>query len=206
VSFSGGPLGSALEFYSSFCAACEGDIKFHEPEAQSLYRSIPDAQYRTFLTELGIARLGELPVPLVTTFGFSAHLLAYKESWQIYRDCDGGIPPGFLASRLFVDIIRAMSSGALDFYRYVRGLGLRVLGVMAPQLVPATCEQAIFMSGQEIVAQAVDELGVEVIDIRARTTDEHGRQRPEFCEPGSPVHGNLAFGRLIVDELLAQGL
>jgi hypothetical protein len=56
------------------------------------------------------------------------------------------------------------------------------------------------------VRRELDALGVELVDLRARVTDETGRQRPELCEAGDPIHGNLAFGRLIVADLLDRGL
>lgn len=62
------------------------------------------------------------------------------------------------------------------------------------------------MAAQDVVREALTGLGVEMIDLRARTTDEHGFQRPELCEPDDAIHGNLAFGRLILAELQERGL
>ena len=47
---------------------------------------------------------------------------------------------------------------------------------------------------------------MELVDLRARVTDATGFQRPELCEAGDPIHGNLAFGRLILADLLDRGL
>jgi len=42
--------------------------------------------------------------------------------------------------------------------------------------------------------------------LRDLVTDATGDQRPELCEADDPIHGNLAFGRLILADLLERGL
>ncbi|MFD7662716.1 hypothetical protein [Streptomyces sp. NPDC059788] len=197
IAFSGGPVGAGRDFNAGFFDLRGTDVAFRKPEA--------DTYYRRFLDELGISGLGELTVPLVCTFGFSAHFVATTENWQIYR-VGGGFAPGFLASRLFDDLVRATVRDALAFYEHARGLGLRVLAVMPPQRVPGLSDPDVFMAAQESVRRAVTALGVEVVDLRDRVTDASGRQRPELCEPNDVIHGNLAFGRLILADLLARGL
>ncbi|MFJ4920287.1 hypothetical protein [Streptomyces sp. NPDC088725] len=207
IPFSGGPIGAVREFNAGFFDPREDDVVFRKPEA--------DRFYRTFLDELGVAGLGGLDVPLVSTFGFSAHFVATTENWQVYRvrsareGSDKGVAgfaPGFLSSGLFEDIVRATVRDALAFYRHARGLGLRVLAVMPPQRVPAQSDPAVFMAAQDIVREALLALGVEIVDLRARVTDETGFQRPELCEADDVIHGNLAFGRLILADLLGRGL
>lgn len=163
-------------------------------------------RHRGFLAELGVADVGQLAVPLVSTFGLSAHFFATTENWRIYRAGDGAFPAGFLAGGLFDDIVRAMARDALAFYRHALDLGLRVLAVLPPQRVPGMSDPLVFMAAQETVRRALVALGVEIVDLRARVTDGAGRQRAAFCEPDDPIHGNLAFGRLIVADLLARGL
>ncbi|MEU3862249.1 hypothetical protein AB0F03_33730 [Streptomyces sp. NPDC028722] len=197
IPFHGGPLGAGREFTAEFFDSSGDDIVFRKPEA--------DRYYRRFLAELDITGLGALTVPLVSTLGFSAHFVATAENWQVYR-VRGAFPPGFLSSRLFDDIVLAMSSGALAFYRRVRGLGLRTLAVLPPQRVPGHADAEVFRAVQDTLRRAVLPLGVEVVDLRERTTDAAGRQRPELCEPDDAIHGNLAFGRMILADLLARGL
>jgi hypothetical protein len=197
IPFSGGPIGAGREFTAEFFEPSGGDIVFRKPDADKLYRG--------FLTELGVSGLGELTIPVVSTFGFAAHFFATRENWHIYR-LDGTFPPGFLASGLFTGVIHAMARDALAFYRYACGLGLRVLGVMPPQRVPDMADPQVFQAAQDVIRHALDDLGVEIVDLRARVTDETGSQRPELCEPGDPIHGNVAFGRLILTDLLDRGL
>jgi hypothetical protein len=198
IPFCGGPLGAGREFNAGFFDLRDGDLAFRKPEA--------DALYRGFLAELGVAGIEQLGVPLVSTFGLSVHFFAVRENWDIYRGGGGDFALNFLSSRLFDDIIRAMARDALVFYRYVRGLGLRVLSAMPPQRVPSTSDPAVFMAAQETIRRALVALGVEIVDLRGRVTDDTGLQRPEFCAANDPVHGNLAFGRLVLADLLARGL
>ncbi|WP_030370105.1 hypothetical protein [Streptomyces rimosus] len=198
IPFSGGPIGAGRDFNAEFFDARGTDVVFRKAEA--------DAHYRRFLDELGIAGLGELTVPLVCTFGFSAHFIATTENWRIYRVRGGGFAPGFLESPLFEDLVRATVRDALAFYAHARELGLRVLAAMPPQRVPGLSSPDVFMAAQDVVRRAVTALGVEVVDLRERVTDGTGLQRPELCEPNDVIHGNLAFGRLILADLLARGL
>lgn len=196
--FVGGPLGSGRDFNAGFFCLRDGDIVFRDAAVQE--------RHRGFLAELAAAGIGQLPVPLVCTFGLSVHFFATSENWRIYRTADGGFPPGFLASRLFEAVIRAMARDALGFYRHVRGLGLRVLAVLPPQRVPGMADPLVFLAAQETMRAALAALGVEIVDLRSQVTDGAGRQRAAFCEPDDPIHGNLAFGRMIVAELLQRGL
>ncbi|MEU7177439.1 MULTISPECIES: hypothetical protein [Streptomyces] len=198
IPFHGGPIGAGREFTAGFFDLRENDVVFRKPEAE--------ARYRGFLAELGVSGLDRLTVPLVSTFGFSVHFVATTENWEVYRVRGGGLAPGFLASGLFDDIVHAMVRDALAFYRHARGLGLRVLAAMPPQRVPGQSDPLVFRAAQETVRRALDALGVEIVDLRARVTDGTGFQRPELCEADDPIHGNLAFGRLILADLLERGL
>ncbi len=198
IAFSGGPIGAGRDFNAEFFDVREGDVVFRKPQA--------DAYYRGFLTELGAAGLDRLTVPLVATFGFSAHFIATTQNWDIYRVRDGGFPPGFLTGSLFDAVVRATVRDALAFYAHARALGLRVLAVMGPQRVPSFSDPAVFRAAQDSVRGALAGLGVEIVDLRSRVTGDDGYQRPELCESNDVIHGNLAFGRLILTELLERGL
>ncbi|WP_408055346.1 hypothetical protein [Streptomyces paludis] len=202
IPFQGGPIGAGREFTDSFFSVRETpggtDVVFRSDEAEE--------HYRRFLKELGADGLSGLGVPLVTTFGFCAHFVALRENWDLYRDRAGAVPPGFLDSPLFDAIVRAAVRDALAFYGRAVGLGLRVLAVLPPQRVPGQSDPAVFMAAQERVRLAVAELGAEIVDLRRRTAGPDGLQRPALCEPDDEIHGNLAFGRIILSELLDRGL
>ncbi|MEU9291500.1 hypothetical protein AB0D57_44525 [Streptomyces sp. NPDC048275] len=202
IPFQGGPMGAGREFTDSFFTTRDTpggtDVVFRSDEAEE--------HYRRFLKELGVDALAGLGIPMVATFGFCAHFVALRENWDLYRDRSGAVPPGFLAAPLFGAIVRATVRDALAFYEHAVGLGLRVLAVMPPQRVPGQSDPAVFMAAQERIRLAVTELGVEVVELRRRTTGPDGLQRPELCEADDEIHGNLAFGRIILAELLDRGL
>ncbi|MER5600928.1 hypothetical protein [Streptomyces sp. NPDC002265] len=202
IPFQGGPIGAGREFTDSFFTTRHGtggsDVVFHSGEAEE--------HYRRFLKELGVGALAELGIPLVATFGFCAHFVALRENWDLYRDRTGAIAPAFLAGTLFDTVVRGAVRDALAFYEYAVDLGLRVLAVMPPQRVPGQSDAAVFMAAQERIRLAVTELGVDVVDLRHRTTGPDGLQRPDLCEADDEVHGNLAFGRIVLAELLDRGL
>lgn len=196
--FVGGPVGSGRDFNADFFDLRDDTVVFRDATVNDLYRG--------FLTDLAVDDISQLAIPLVSTFGLSAHFFATTENWLIYRAGDGGFPPGFLSSRLFDDIVCAMARDALLFYRHTLDLGLRVVAVMPPQRVPGMSDQRVFMAAQETIRRALVALGVEIVDLRARVTDGTGLQRAALCEADDPIHGNLAFGRLIVADLLNRGL
>jgi hypothetical protein len=198
IAFTGGPIGSGRDFNAGFLELSGGDLVFRKPEAHTYYRG--------FLDELGLVALSELGVPLVSTFGFNVHTFATTENWQFYRVPGGQFAPRFLTSRLFDEIVRDMARDALAFYRHARDLGLRVLAVLPPQRVPAMSDPQVFLPAQDTMVRTLGALGVELVDLRARVTDASGFQRPELCQADDPIHGNLAFGRLIVTDLLDRGL
>ncbi|WP_329128500.1 hypothetical protein OG552_00220 [Streptomyces sp. NBC_01476] len=198
IAFQGGPLGAGREFTGDFFTVAVKDVVFRKQES--------DAYYRGFLAALDTPALGALTVPLVSTFGLCAHFVATAANWRIHRLPAGPFAPGFLGSALFDAIVLAMVGGAVDFYRHALGLGLRVLAVMPPQRVPDHCDPLVFAAAQESIRTELVRVGVEMVDLRARSTGPDGLQRPEFCEADDAIHGNLAFGRLILSDLLARGL
>ncbi|MFJ5520889.1 hypothetical protein ACIQB4_28050 [Streptomyces griseoluteus] len=199
--FAGGPVGSGRDFLGPFFDA-EGtngtEIRFRAPETQRLYRG--------FLDALGTGRLADLPVPLVCTFGFSAHTVATRQNWDVHRDRRGDLSTPFLRGTLFPALVKAMVRGALAFYGHTAALGLRVVAVMPPQRIPDMSDAQVFHAAQDVVRDEVAARGVEIVDLRARVSDRSGRQHRAFCLPNDTIHGNLAFGRLVVSELIDRGL
>jgi len=196
--FVGGPLGSGRDFLGPFFDTGAHDLTFRQAETQRLYRE--------FLATLDVPALAGLRVPLVCTFGLSAHTVATRQNWDLYRDRHGSVPDTFLRSGLFTDLIRATVRGALAFYGHAAALGLRVLAPLPPQRVPGMSDPDVFFAAQDILVAELTSRGAELVDLRSRVTDESGRQRPAFSQPDDTIHGNLAFGRLVVSELLDRGL
>jgi len=196
--FVGGPLGSGRDFLGPFFDTDTSDLTFRQADTQRLYRE--------HLDTLDVSALAGLPVPLVCTFGLSAHTVATRQNWDLYRDRHGTVPDTFLRSRLFADLVRATVRGALAFYDHVAALGLRVLAPMPPQRVPGMSDPNVFFAAQHVLVDELTARGIELVDLRTRVTDGTGLQRPAFCQADDTIHGNLAFGRLVVSELLDRGL
>jgi hypothetical protein len=200
LSFIGGPVGAGRDFLGPFFDSDghSGRLLFRAPETAQLVAE--------FFRTLGTADFSELDIPLVCTFGLSAHTMATQQNWDIYRDQHGTVPERFLSSRLFADLIRSTVRGALAFYDHMNGLGVRVLAPLPPQRVPTMSDPSVFFAGQDVICAELVSRGVEIIDLRASVTDRSGHQRPAFCETNDTIHGNIAFGRLVVAELLDRGL
>ncbi|WP_369227488.1 hypothetical protein AB5J52_44535 [Streptomyces sp. R39] len=196
--FVGGPVGSGRDFLGPFVDDVGGDLEFRDARARRLVRESLDA--------LGVPGFAGLGVPLVCTFGLSAHTVATRQNWDIHRDRHGTVPERFLRSGLFGDLVRASVRGALAFYDRTAALGLRVLALMPPQRVPGMSDPGVFFAAQDVIGAELTARGVELLDLRARVTDGAGHQRPVFCQADDTIHGNLAFGRLVVAELLDRGL
>ncbi|MEV0736661.1 hypothetical protein AB0I51_11955 [Streptomyces sp. NPDC050549] len=196
--FAGGPVGSGRDFLGPFFDADTTDLTFRHAETQRLYRE--------FLDALDVPALAGLQVPLVCTFGLSAHTVATRQNWDLYRDRQGTVPVPFLRSGLFADLIRATARGALAFYDLAAALGLRVLAPLPPQRVPGMSDPDVFLAAQDVLVDELIARGAELVDLRTRVTDGTGLQRSAFCQPDDTIHGNLAFGRLVVSELLDRGL
>ncbi|MGW1045387.1 hypothetical protein [Streptomyces sp. NPDC002547] len=198
LAFQGGPVGSGRDFLGPFFDTADGDVCFRDPQAQRLYRQALDA--------LGVPTLERLPVPVVCTFGLSVHTVATRTNWAIYRDTQGQYAREFLSSDLFAELVRFTVRGALAFYEYAVACGLRVLALMPPQRVPGMSDPRVFFAAQDVVRAELDARNVELVDVRARVTDGSGLQRTTFCQADDTIHGNLAFGRLLLAELLDRGL
>ncbi|MBV4477565.1 hypothetical protein [Pseudomonas botevensis] len=198
VPFSGGPLGTGRDFAVDFFSLTRQDVVFRDAEMQRLYRQA--------LEPFAVPQLAHVAVPLVSTLGLSLHYLATAPNWTCYQTPDGEFDEGFFAGPLFASIIDTLSRPALAFYEQALALNLKVFAVLPPQRVPELSNPQVFMAAQRLLIESLHSLGVELIDVRASANDEHGFQQPAFCEVDDPLHGNLAFGVLIVEQLLRRGL
>lgn len=196
LSFSGGPLGAGRDFGVDFFTLAPDDVVFRDAELERLYRQA--------LAQLDVPSLGRIPGPLVSSIGLSLHYLATRQNWLCYQGQDGAFDPGFLEGPLFATIIDTLSRPALAFYQQALGLGLKVYAVLPPQRVPPMADARVFMAAQAQLIERLTALGVELVDVREAANDDQGRQRAEFCEVDDPLHGNLAFGELVLGQLLRQ--
>lgn len=196
LAFGGGPLGAGRDFGVDFFRLTVDDLAMRDPELEHLYRQA--------LAQLDAPNLGRIPGPLVSSIGLSVHYLATTQNWLCYQGPDGEFDPGFLEGPLFATIIDTLSRPALAFYEQALALGLKVYAVLPPQRVPPMSDARVFMAAQARLVERLRGLGVELVDVREAANDDQGLQRIEFCEVDDPLHGNLAFGELVLDQLLRQ--
>lgn len=196
--FSGGPLGTGRDFAVDFFSLTRHDVVFREAEMERLYRQA--------LEPFEVPQLAKIGVPLVSTIGLSLHYLATAPNWTCYQTPDGEFDEGFFAGPLFESIVDTSSKPALAFYEQARAMNLKVFAALPPQRVPELSDSRVFMAAQTLLIERLQGLGIELIDVRAAANDEQDFQRSAYCEVDDPLHGNLAFGELIVEQLLKQGL
>lgn len=198
IAFGGGPLGTGRDFAVDFFSLVPGDLAFRDAEMERLYRQA--------LAPLGASQLAQVAMPLVSTLGLSLHYLATAPNWLCYQAPDGTFDEGFLDGPLFEAIIDTLSGPALAFYEHALAMNLKVYAVLPPQRVPELSNRQVFMAAQTLLIRRLQGLGVELVDVRHAANDADGFQRAAFCEVDDPLHGNLAFGELIVEHLLQRGL
>ncbi|MDI2590374.1 hypothetical protein NYP20_13530 [Pseudomonas sp. N3-W] len=198
VPFGGGPLGAGRDFGVDFFSLAPDDVIFRDGEMERLYRQA--------LEQLEVPRLGQVSVPLVSTIGLSLHYLATAPNWSCYQTPDGEFDNGFLEGPLFESIIDTLSRPALAFYEQALAMKLKVFAALPPQRVPDMSNARVFMAAQRLLIERLQGLGIELIDVREAANDDRGFQRAAYCEVDDPLHGNVAFGGLIVEELLSRGL
>lgn len=162
--FVGGPVGSGRDFLGPFSDVDGGSVAFRDVHAQRLFEE--------FLGALETTGPHRLKVPLVCTFGLSAHTTATRQNWDIHRDRNGTVPGGFLRSGLFAGLVLAGVRGALAFYDHTAALGLRVLAPLPPQRVPGMSDPDVFFAAQEVIGAAA--------------------WRRSTCEPGSPTARDIS--------------
>ena len=196
LAFGGGPLGAGRDFGVDFFSLAADDVAMRDAELEQLYRQA--------LAQLDAPCLGGIPGPLVCSIGLSLHYLATTQNWLCYQGPDGEFDPGFLDGPLFATIIDTLSRPALAFYEQALALGVKVYAVLPPQRVPPMADRRVFMAAQTLLMERLRGLGVELVDVRAAANNDRGLQRVEFCEIDDPLHGNLAFGELVLDQLLRQ--
>ncbi len=195
IPFSGGALSVGRELNVDFFERSDRDLVFRDPSAQK--------RYRRYLSDVGVEKLGDIAIPVVSTVGFNCHTLAAKSKWQHHT-----ISPDpervFISRAMFEETIRTMVRGSIAFYEYLMEMRIEVVAIMPPQRAPQTCEENIYFAAQDVILTAFRGVGVPVIDIRDRVVDEHGLARPEYFDPNDDFHGNVRFGNLILQELVRR--
>ncbi|WP_375463372.1 hypothetical protein [uncultured Methylobacterium sp.] len=186
------------------------NIAFHRRAGQDVVFDDPrvDVLYRDHLASLGIDRIGDLTIPLLCTVGMNIHYLSGMGFWDGLTLVDRP-DARFLSYAALTETVRALISGALDFYGDVASMGLRTFSVLPPRRTPNTSTNSrpdFFLALEDIVGELVEQAGATVIDHRSVSLDDAGDLKAEFRHPNSSddVHGSEAFGGLILSEMLER--
>ncbi|QUS58942.1 hypothetical protein [Pseudovibrio brasiliensis] len=196
VPFVGGPMGAGREFTAPFVDWDAETLTFHSSYAEEMYQS--------FLKELNASSLLDVNLPLLCTFGFALHFYATSENWEIYREADHTLSQSFLESPLFHDLICVMAQGALDFYRSLIEKGIDVTAILPPQKVPETSDPNVFRAAQSVLIAEANRMGLKTLDVRQGTVGRDGLQLDDFSQENDPIHGNVAFGQVLLDAFTNQ--
>jgi hypothetical protein len=198
--FVGGPIGAGRDYFAPFFVPREETgsdqmvLRFIRADAAKIWAQ--------FQTELAVSNSSVSSVPLLCTFGTSFHFPATSENWWLYQEQITQAPIAFFESKLFTQLAQNMLAPALDFYRLLKDASLSVHVALPPQRVPNMAQDQVYFALQQKFIEALTELKVPVIDVRSQVCDARGLQRAEFGEANDPIHGNLAFGKKIVESYL----
>jgi hypothetical protein len=198
--FVGGPIGAGRDYFAPFFVPRE-EIGGDQMALQFI-RADAVKTWAQFQTELAVSNCAVASVPLLCTFGTSFHFPATRENWWLYREQIAQVPATFFASKLFTRLAQNMLAPALDCYRLLKDASLSVHVALPPQRVPNMAQDQVYFALQQKFIEALTELKVPVIDLRSQVCDQRGLQRAEFGEANDPIHGNLAFGKKIVENYL----
>jgi hypothetical protein len=198
--FVGGPIGAGRDYFAPFFVPRE-EIG---SDQMTLQFTSADAvkTWAQFQTELAVCNVSASSVPLLCTFGTSFHFPATSENWWLYREQIARATSAFFESKLFTQLAQNMLAPALEFYRLLKHASLTVHVALPPQRVPNMAQDQVFLALQQQFVAALKAIDVPVIDVRNQVCDERGMQLPAFSEANDPIHGNLAFGKKIVESYL----
>lgn len=191
------------------------NVRFHAVQPHSsgrpdivFAREAVEDTYRRFLAEAGAACLSDLRMPILCLFGMNFHYLSRGAFWSPYAldpEADGQ----FLSRAVFAETVRAMIPGALQFNRDLVAMGHEVYTALPPRRTPNLTTASVprvFLALETLIAEAVGETGVRVIDHRPWSLGADGRLKPEFLpsDPADDVHGNDAFGARLLDHWMSH--
>ncbi len=193
----GGMLGAGRSLNLNFYSHAAGDFTFRHPEIERLYRS--------YLAEAGVDRIADLEMPVLCQFAMNLHYLAREEVWRGFTIEPEG-EGQFISDAVLSAAIRAMVQDALQFYRDLRAMGLRVFTALPPRRPRDTIPIALFLRVEEILLDTMRELGVGVVDHRPWSLGDDLMLRSEFAHPNptDTVHANARFGARLLQQCLEE--
>jgi hypothetical protein len=193
----GGMLDVGRNLNLTFYSRTEGDFVFLKDEVETLYRN--------YLREAGVSRISDLEMPVLCLFGMNIHYLSRQQVWlgfDIETKGDGQ----FLSHAVVRETIRNMIPGALQFYRDLATMGLKVYSALPPRRTPTADTKSlppIFRGLEDVLLKEIGQLGVDVLNHRRWSLDREGRLKSEYAhpDPQDDVHGSELFGKRLLEQL-----
>jgi len=151
----------------------------------------------TRLDEASLSRnFLDVQMPILSTVGFNTHNFAhhFAEAGLAIATSEG---KRLISRACFRAVVEAARPGALDFYRVLASEKKNVFAVLSPQIFDPD-EAAVCQAFDEVMISLVTSLGVQIVDVRAETTDSDGVLLRQFARAEDNVHGNDAFGELVL--------
>ena len=174
-----------------FCEYEDSKIRFQSDDMQELHQQLCQM--------IGTDNLLSTDLPILCTIGSGFHVAATKALWGSFKNDQGDFDAGFLQSTLFDEICKGLLEPSLQFYKALRDTGCAVQFALPPQRCPDTSDIRVMQAVQAHSILRLQDLGCGIIDTRA-TTSLDGQQRDDFCKANDPIHGNEAFGAVILKQ------
>lgn len=167
-----------------------GTLRFTAPRAQE--------RYEAALASARVSSIRDVDMPIVSTFGFNTH--RFMKTMNDITVNPAETDKQFISQAVFERIVAAGRTRALEFYQHLAGK--TVFAVHSPQRAQPDAFQLSIVA-DDIFANWLRDLGINVIDVRPQTVDDQNRLRPEFWtdELADNAHGNEKYSAIVVAEI-----
>jgi hypothetical protein len=197
VRLNGGRIDAGRFFNTDFHTRVGDDIFFNKEDYQKIFKN--------YLQENGAARISDVSVPILCTFGMNIHYLIRADVWGGF-DIDSSSNGQRLSRAVVKATVGSMVAGSLQFYRDLVDLGCKVICPLPPRcgrVVGMRLIHTLFPAFEDILLELIGETGVSVIDHRSWSLNPDGFLKPEFRhpDPNDQVHGNSLFGKYLLDQI-----
>ena len=71
-------------------------------------------------------------------------------------------------------------------------------------LPPPRLRLQLYQAQTDVYRRMADDFGAPFVSPPPEAVAEDGFLRPEFCRPNDPTHANELYGRLVLDQIVAQ--
>ena len=195
-----------------FFAELNGEVSFLDPAASEATRKV-----------IGSPGFGPDHGDWIFAFslGFMTTFLLNLDDWLEFAPwCSARRDRQLISDGVLRAIARRHNRYVLDFYRAIRGLGLRCVAIQAPPPMEGDrwfnhgADEPTILHLDAVFREAIEDelraLGVPTVPIPVAAFDDRGFRRSEFwshkVKRDDRVHANAAFGRLMIPEIVKSAM